>query len=204
VERDAKMPSIPKQGVRRMAFEIIPDLLDGVEFWRITGKRFDLKARVSMSQSSNKWALMDAAIVPQQDDRAAQVLVQKQMQKCGHIGRTVISRLEPKVQSHAFADGRNTESRQSRYSVVLIVVSHNRRLSDRSPRSPTTGNEKKAAFIEENQMGPKSSRLFLYVATCGVSNGQWPLHLAGWHDARALDRTSLPDAETARGDSDDR
>lgn len=203
VECNAKMLLVAKQAVRCMTFEVIPYLLDRIEFWRIAWKPFNMKSRVLLEQASDEWSLVNTAIVPQQDDRAAQV-PQKQAEERGDIFRTEVPRLEAKIQSHPFANGRHAEGRQSGNAVVFVVVPHNWRLPLWPPGSPPTGNEKKAAFIKTNQVGPKSSRLFLYVATGSVSNERWPLRPAGRLDARAPDKTNLRGAEVARGDWDDR
>ena len=80
--------------------------------------------------------------------------------------------LKPEIQTHVFAYGGYTEGCQSGDAVVSVVVMENRRLSGRSPCPSARRDEKKAAFIEEQEMGPKSLRLFLYAATCSASNEQ--------------------------------
>jgi len=70
-------------------------------------------------------------------------------------------------------------------------------------RMPPAGrNEKKAAFIEEQQVGPESLRLFLYAATCSASNEQRPLGPVGSLVARVLGTTTLHVATVARRDWD--
>lgn len=115
------------------------------------------------------------------------------------MGRLKVVLLEPEIQAPVFADGRHTEGCQSGDAIVSVVVMNNGRLSRRPPCPSTGGNEKKAAFIEENRMGPKSLRLFLYAATCSASDAQWPVGPVGWLGARALDMTSPHVAIAARG-----
>ena len=118
------------------------------------------------------------------------------------MGRLKVVLLESEIQAHVFAYGGHTEGRQGRDAVVSVVVANDRRLSGRRPCSSAVRNEKKAAFIEEQQMGPKSLRLFLYAATCSASNGQWPLGLGGSLGARVLGMTTLRVATGARCDWD--
>jgi len=80
------------------------------------------------------------------------------------MGRLEVVLLEPEIQTHVFADGRHTEGRQSGDAVVSVVVANNGGLPFRPPCPSAGRNEKKAAFIEENQMAPKSLSLFLYAA----------------------------------------
>ena len=203
VERGAKMPPATKQTVRRMALEVIPDLFDRIEFRGIAGEPFNMKSRIFLAQSSNEGTLVNAAIVPQQDDRAAQ-MAQERAEECGNVLCAVVPRLEVEIQTHPPADGRHTEGRQGGNAIMAVVVPNNGRLSPRPPGAPPTGYEKEAAFIKTNQMGSKFSRLFLYAATGNASSGQWPPRLAGWRDAPASDRTNRHDAGAAKGDWDDR
>jgi len=87
---------------------------------------------------------------------------------------------------------------------MSVVVMQNRGLPGWPPRPPTGGNEQKAALIKENQMGPKSLRLFLYAATGSASNAQWPWGRVGSPGVRAPGRTSRRGATVARRGWDDR
>src|SRR3990170_4294030 len=115
------------------------------------------------------------------------------------MGRLKVVLLEPEIQTHVFADGRDTEGGQGGNTVVPVVVMNDRGLPCRPPRPSAGRNEQKAAFIEENQVGPKSLRLFLYAAICSASNGQWPLRSAGSLGARVPGRTSPRGATAAIG-----
>jgi len=86
------------------------------------------------------------------------------------MGRMKVVLLEPEIQTHVFTYGRYTEGRQGGDAVVFVVVLNNRSLSGRAPCPSAGRNEEKAAFIEKQQMGPKSLRLFLYAATGSASN----------------------------------
>ena len=110
--------------------------------------------------------------------------------------------LELEIQTHVFAYGRHAEGCQGGDAVVSVVVTNDRCLSGRRPCPSAGRNEKKAAFIEEQQMGPKSLRLFLYAATCSASNEQWPLGPVGSLGARVLGTTTLHAATVATRDWD--
>lgn len=116
------------------------------------------------------------------------------------MGRMKVVLLEPQIQTHVLAESRHTEGSQTGDAVVSVVVVNNGCLPFRSPRPSAGRNEKKAAFIEENQMGPNLLDLFLYAATCSVSIEQWPLGPVGSLVARALDTTSPHVAAAARHD----
>ncbi len=69
--------------------------------------------------------------------------------------------LKTSVQTDVLALGRNGERRQCRDFFVLIAVTDDGRLALKSPGSTPRRNEQKAAFIEENEVGTKSSGFFL-------------------------------------------
>lgn len=64
---------VSKQTVGGMALEVIPNLLDWIEFGRIAGKRFNVKSGIVRLQLGNEGSFVDGAVVPQQYDRAPQV-----------------------------------------------------------------------------------------------------------------------------------
>jgi len=192
---------VAEQCVCIMAFEVIPDLLNGIELGRIAGEGFNVEPRIVPLHLGDEGSLVYTTIVPQEDDRSPQV-PQKCTKERGHMGCLKVALLEPEVQTHMFAHSRYTEGCQGRDAVVSVVVMENRCLPGRCPCPSAGRDEKKAAFIEEQQMGPKSLRLFLYVATCSASNEQWPLGPVGSLDARVLDRTSPRVVTVARRDWD--
>ena len=178
-------------------FEIVPDLLNRVEFRSIAGEPFDMEAGVVLSQSGQVRSLVDATPVPQQDDVPPQVMKQLP-QKSGHVQGLKVVLLEADVKPQMLADRRDGKSRQGRNAVVFVVITDDRRLPPWPPRSPAGGDEQKAAFIEKGQMGPKSYGLFLYAASDSVANEQWPSRRAAGPGVRAPGRTSRRPVTHAR------
>src|SRR5262245_39463742 len=79
-----------------------------------------------------------------------------------------------------------------------------RRLALRRPGPTTRGDEQKAAFVEEREMGAKSSDLFLWLATGSASSGRSPVRRAGGHGVPVPDNSTASSATPstrARGDS---
>ena len=186
-----------------MTFEVIPDLFDRIESRRIAGKPFNVKSRTVLANSSNEWSLVNPAIVPQQDDWAAQ-LAQERAEECGDVLRAEVPRQEAEIQAHPTADGRHAEGRQGGNTIVAVVAAHNGRLRPRPPGASTTGYEEEPAFIKTDQMGPEFARLFLYAATGDASSGRWPPRRAGRLGVPAPGRTNRHDAEAAKDDGDGR
>ena len=76
VNADSDIMFVLRHTVGRVALEIVPYLLDRVEFWSILGKEFGLQARMVQEHLSDGRPLMDLALVPQKNDRAWRMLQQ--------------------------------------------------------------------------------------------------------------------------------
>ena len=59
---------VAKKTVSRMPFEVVPDLLNRVEFRSITGKTFEVKPGERMADRIDRRPLVDPASVPDQDN----------------------------------------------------------------------------------------------------------------------------------------
>src|SRR5256885_7952232 len=80
-----------------------------------------------------------------------------------------ISFIELQVESQMLMLGRNRDCTNGGNFISLIRVVVQRCLSFRCPTPAQIGNEQKAAFIEENQVGTKFFGFFLSEAICNAS-----------------------------------
>jgi hypothetical protein len=117
----AEIPSIPKQAVRGVGFEVVPHLLRGIELRRIRRELFQMQSRVSLAHRLDGRPPVNRATVPEQDDVAPQVL-QERTQEAGHIEGLKVARLEAEVQPQMLAFGRDRKGGQSGDTVMPIVV----------------------------------------------------------------------------------
>ena len=65
---------VARHTVGGVPFEIVPDLLGGVEFRGIAGEPLDMQAWVVLPQLGQVGTFVDAPLVPQKDDVAPQVM----------------------------------------------------------------------------------------------------------------------------------
>ena len=186
-----------KQTVGCVPLEVVPDLLDRVEFGGVLWERLDMQPRIVLKQFSDRWTFVDAPLVPKQDDRTAQV-AQQLTQELGHVESLEIVLLKTQVKAHVFANRRYGERRQRRDAIMTIAVSNDGRATLRTPGSTTRGNEQEATFIEEDQMGPTSLSFFLSGAIDSVSNARWPRRRAEWRAVRVPGKTNARSAKCAR------
>ena len=102
-----------RQGVGRVALELIPDLLGGIEFWRVLGEELGVQAGIVPQHSFDSWPFVDLPLVPQEDDRSKDV-AQKLAQERGHMHGLEVVLLEASVQADAPANRADREDGQGR------------------------------------------------------------------------------------------
>src|SRR3990172_9078348 len=145
---------------------------------------------------------MNRAPIPNEDDMPAQMFEQ-QSEKLRHLRGFEIILSTLHVEAHSGALGRHGPRRDRGDAIMPIVVADDRRATLRAPRSTACRNEHEAAFIEERDVGAKSSGFFLSRATCAASNGRWPPRRAGLRGVPVPGSSSRRTAARARGDWDD-
>lgn len=98
MEAHADILPVQVQAVRRVAFEVVPDLLGGVEFWGVARKPLDVQARVAVDDIRNGWPFVDRAPVPDEDHLSRQA-AQKRPEEFSHVDGFEVVLLEPRVQA---------------------------------------------------------------------------------------------------------
>src|SRR5882672_23542 len=154
-----------------MPLEVVPELLDRIEFGCVAGEALKVKPGEGLAHRVDGRSLVNLSTIPEQDDGSTQ-MGEQQTQELGHVHslEVVLSKLDVEAQARAL--GRNREGRDDRDPVVLVVVAHDRGASSRAPRPPARWNEHEAALIEEGDVGAKPSGFFLLPATCAGSSAR--------------------------------
>jgi hypothetical protein len=137
-----------------MAFEVIPDLFNRVEFGRVAWKPFDMKAGVFYQDRLYDWSFVDSCSVPQENYRSSD-MSKESLQKICYMFRMEIILLEAYIETHPFALGRYGEGRQCRDAIMTIAVVDNRCLAPRSPSAASCWNEHKSTLIQKGEVGTK-------------------------------------------------
>src|SRR2546422_332233 len=118
-----------------MSIEVVPDLLDGIEFGRVGGEVLEVKPGEGVAHRIDGTSLVDLSAIPEQDDVSTQV-GEQQAQEPGDVHSLEIVLPKLKVETQARTPGYNREDRDGRDPVVLVVVANDRGASSRVP-SPT-------------------------------------------------------------------
>ena len=114
-----------------------------------------------------------------------------------------ITRMELHVESQSFALGRHDQGAEGIDLPLLVAHRTDWGPSLRGPGALEIGDEQKATFVQENQMGSALGGLFLYGATRSASNARsWPRPVAG-RGAGVSDNSIPSHAAGARSREDD-
>ena len=161
-----------------------------------------MKSLVSIKKRLNGTLAVDGSAVPQQDDRPTKVS-QKVLEKPFDILVSEVTRAKLNVEPHVPVLRRNAEGANGGDPVLLEPVIKMRCLPLGRPCASHIGDEQKAAFIEEKQMGAKSCGFFLCEAIPRASNARWLFRSSVLHDVPVFDNSIPVAQESAKRDWDD-
>lgn len=135
-----KLAKIIRGSVGEFVVGLSPDVLGGVEFWRVGGKVVDVESRMIDEEVPDLSPPMDRPAIPQQGDRSAEVAHQVTQEGLDIEAREIVGPTA-EVERHALALGRHRQSAADRQAIVAVPVSDARRLPARCPRSLDVRNE---------------------------------------------------------------
>jgi len=139
---------VTEQAVGRVPLEIVPHLLDGIEFGSILGEEFGVESRVIQQQLADDRSFVNLALVPEKNDRTAQVLEEVPKER-RHVHGFEVVLLKTGIETDVLAHRTDGEHGQGGDAVMLVVVADDRRDALRAPGAPACRNEQEAAFIKE-------------------------------------------------------
>ena len=140
MQAEANVLLAPEEAVSRMSLEVVPDLLDRIEFGCVGGEAFEVEPGESVAHRVDRRSLVNLSAIPEEDDLPTQMLEQH-TQELGHVHglEVVLSKLD--VQAQAGTPGRDRERRDGRDPVVLVVVANDRGAPSRVPGPTARGNK---------------------------------------------------------------
>ena len=147
------------QAVCCMAFEIVPDLFNGVELRRVTWKPFDMESRIFCQDLPDLRPFVNLTTIPKKDYRSLD-MTEHRPEEFRYMAGFEVVLLETGVNTHVFTLGRYGEGRQCRYSVMAITIADNRGLAHWTPGTTPCGNKQESAFIQKGEMGAKFYSFF--------------------------------------------
>jgi len=195
---DGAAEAVPQVGdisgraIGQCALGVVPDKFVRVEFRGVSRKAMDPEPFVLVEKLTDDDAPVDRAAVPQEHDRPAQ-MPQEMAQETDDLHAGDVGCVETEVKSKTRARGGHGDGGDGGNSISPIAVSEDGGLADRRPGLADVRNEEEPAFVEEDEMGPKSLGFFLYSATRISSSGRWPPRPFAWPGAPVF-ATSIPNS----------
>lgn len=137
---------------------MIPDLLDGIEVWRIGRKPFDGDA-ASLELLGRGPVHIEA--IPDQEDLAPAELAAQRPHEVLGIDRVNVVVMNSEVQTDSLPFRRDCQYADHREPIVAIPTAQDRRVPSRRPRPPHQRLEHEAALIEQDDGSALAARFFL-------------------------------------------
>ncbi|MFH0920888.1 MAG: hypothetical protein V1913_11050 [Fibrobacterota bacterium] len=163
-----------------------------------------MKPLMTGQEFLNDDTLMDGAAVPEQHHRPPQ-MVKQMPQESDDLNSGDVLAMKTEVETQALPRGGYRKGGDCGNPIPLVAVPEDRGLPDCRPSLTDVRDEENPAFVEEGEMGAKSSGFFLYPATRVSSSGRWLSRPSAWHGAPASAmsiRSSPSPAKYGLGGSD--
>lgn len=181
-----------------------PDKLLRIDLWRIRRKAKNMEPLVPGQEFFDDNALMDGATVPEQHHRSPQ-MVKQVPQESDDLNSGDVLAMETEVETQALPRGGYRKGGDCGNPIPPIAVPEDGGLPDWCPGLADIRDEEKPAFVEESEMGTKSSSFFLCPSTRASSSGRWLSRPVAWRGAPASAMSIRNSPSTARyglGDSE--
>jgi hypothetical protein len=167
----------------------IPYLLHRIKIRRVRRQPFHINATAESSLQPFGAAAMNHPAI-HNHDKPSWKMREQLCHKCLKIIGDNVAIMQGKIQSQAFAFGRNSNRGDGRESVSAVPTVMDGSLSSRSPSSSNSWLKHKAAFIQQNKGFAASLGFFLYGANRSFARWLWPARLVRGLCVRAFGNSS--------------
>lgn len=157
---------------------------------------------VAKEQGLDLAVLVDRSPVPQKDNGASEM--SKEVSKeTKHLQAREVFGVEPDIQSHSPSFGRYPKGIDGGDTILPVEMAKQGCVAFRCPCAFEIRDKQEAAFIEENQMGPKFLGFFLSGAICSSSSVRWSPGPSVRPDALVSGSSNPDSSEVSRHGRDD-
>ena len=167
---------------------MLPDQFLRVQFRRVRREAFRGDLRMTRQiGADNTCTIMDVSSIPDDCQRAADVLVQLAQETHRVIGAGVcVVAQQRHKQVETLLSGTDRDRTDGRNSVVPVPRPQDRRFTARRIRPPHGGIEQVSGFVEERQRGSSALGFFLYAGILPPSSVRFHPHRAPAPGIRAF------------------
>ena len=140
-------------------FGVGPDGFVGVELRGIGRKEFEMQPGELMADFSNPFSLVNARVVPDDEDVPAKVAQQVPEEFADLVVSDVV-RVTSEVQADAPTPGSNGDARNHGDAIMSVAMMNEGRLTARSPGLSHRGNQEEARLVDEDDVGTQPRSVF--------------------------------------------
>ena len=152
-----------------------------------------MKPWETATELADGFAFVGLAVVPERDDRTAQ-MTEQVAQKVADLRLLDVLTMELAIQSEPAARGADRDRRDGGDLVVLVGIPDARSLAARCPRTTNRRDQEVAGFVDKGDMGTQPRRVFFirghfrfFHASIASSfrcvarfSGFWQVHASAW------------------------
>ena len=162
---NAKVITIARDEVGQIrVLGVIPDLLGGVEIWRVGRKPFHMdRGGMSIQVSTQDLGTVDIPSVEDEDEFAANIPPQR-TQEGYDMWTADVLRVNLPVETESKDVSRKSDGTDNRQAIMTSPRSQNRSLALWCPRSTDYRLKHEAAFVNEHDASAFPASVFLYAA----------------------------------------
>jgi hypothetical protein len=159
VQRCRQFVQVVGAAIGQGIVHLVPDRFIGVEFRSIHGEALQMNARELATELADGFAFVRLAVVPDDDDPAAQV-TEQMTEELAHLGLLDVLAVKLAIQSEPSAGRTDRHRGDGRNSVMLVAVSNDRGLPARSPRTADRRDQEIPGFVNKGDMGTQPRCVF--------------------------------------------
>ena len=154
-QAQGEFEAVRRAAIREPALCVPPHALVRVEFGRVSRQVLQVQSRHATAELLHELALVDAEVVPDQDDVPAQVPQQMAEERDGFdLADVVVVSLV--VQADPTARRADRDAGDHRDTIVSLRVPEDRRLAARRPGAHHGRREHEAGLVHEDEVGLQS------------------------------------------------
>jgi len=145
--------------VRETPFGVGPDGFVRVELRGVRRKKLEMQPREPAAEFSNPFSFVNAGVVPDHEDVAAEV-AQQVPEESADLVVPDVPRVALEVQADAPTPGSKGDARDHGDAIMPVAMMNEGRLTARSPGLAHRGDQEEARLVDEDDVGTQPRSVF--------------------------------------------
>jgi len=136
-----------------------PDLFIRVELWGVGREELEVQPREATTELADPISLVDAGLVPEEEDGAAE-MAQQVPEERAHLVVPDVLRVDLEVEADPLALGRDADPGDDREAIAAVAMADDRRLPTRRPGLAQGRDQEEARLVGEDDVGTQPRSVF--------------------------------------------